>query len=70
MTKKDYITLAKAIKENRGIGEFTSTDQTTLETLTSTCDMISANRFIEELCDILKEDNPRFDQERFIAACK
>ena len=25
---------------------------------------------IAELCDVLKADNPRFERERFIAACQ
>jgi len=58
MTKKDYIKLAKAIKDN------TLTDTNGVSFISST------DGFIGELCDILQEDNPRFDRERFLTACK
>ncbi|KKL25884.1 hypothetical protein LCGC14_2400810 [marine sediment metagenome] len=50
MTKKDYIKLAKLIKEyNIGIDH---------------------SGFVSHLSQILKEDNPQFDRQRFIAACR
>lgn len=55
MTKKDYIKLAELIN-----------DQTAIPSQQFIC----KEAFINGLCSILKEDNPRFDRERFIAACK
>lgn len=63
MTKKDYIKLAKAISDSR--------DRLDCEPWGEEgVDVLYAKGFIYELCTILKEDNPRFDQERFIIACK
>ena len=55
MVKKDYIKLADTIKMNT-IGE----------------DKILVDKagLLFELCQILKDDNPRFDRERFLTACK
>lgn len=57
MTKKDYIKLARAIKRN------TLTDTNGVSFISS------VPNFLDDLCDILKEDKPRFDKERFLTAC-
>ena len=58
MTTKDYIKLAKLIKNC---------------TVKSTRDDYSYIGFIddfkEELCGILVSDNPRFSKEKFLEAC-
>jgi len=54
MTKKDYIKLAQAIKGNSDNG---------------TSRTIYKASFLTDLCQILQEDNPHFDRERFRTAC-
>lgn len=59
MTKKDYIKLAEIIKKNSS------------EVLTPyDYETINRNNFLDNLCDMLTNDNPRFDREKFIRACK
>jgi len=53
MTKKDYIKLAKLIKD-KSTGNDTH---------------IFVDDLVDGLCDILAEDNPRFDADKFKAAC-
>ncbi len=55
MTKKDYIKLANIIDKHTSVTE---------------PDRITRQSFINALCDVLKADNPRFDADRFIKACK
>ena len=52
MTKKDYIKIAKVIKNNS-----TSTGK------------LARQSFIQELCLMFEEDNPKFDSFRFMNAC-
>ncbi len=54
MTKKDYIKLARIIKG----GTVYHNEQ-----------YLNKQSFIESLCEVLREDNPRFDEERFIKTC-
>ncbi|MBA7546035.1 hypothetical protein ES705_38418 [subsurface metagenome] len=56
MTNKDYIKLAALINKrlNHPI----------------TIPVNAVDEFIDELCGILQDDNPRFDKEQFITACK
>ena len=54
MTKKDYIKLAKLVYGQTSVTE---------------SNRITRDTFIVALCDILKEDNPRFDRVRFLTAC-
>jgi hypothetical protein len=53
MTKKDYIRLANAI--NSSVDEAGN--------------FIVLPFFLKYLCSILREDNPRFDEDRFRRAC-
>ena len=52
MTKKDYIKIAKVIRNNS----------------TATGKLVRQS-FIDDLCNIFKENNPNFDKVRFINAC-
>ena len=52
MSRKDYIQLARIIKDN------------TIDT-----NSIDKYSFIEDLCDVLKQNNINFDRLRFIDAC-
>ena len=54
MTKKDYIKIASLIKIHNKSNTMAFIPQT----------------FLDGLCEILKSDNPNFDKNRFIAACK
>ena len=61
MKAKDYIALAKAIKEN----------STRIDTENATgWSIISAKGFIDALCDILQADNPNFNRVKFMELVK
>ena len=54
MTRKDYIKIARAIKDN---------------TMNDTQPILNKNSFIYDMCAILYEDNNNFDGSRFVEAC-
>jgi hypothetical protein len=56
MTRKDYIKIAKIIKDN------------TSKKL-EICNALNKRGVISELCIVFKEDNNNFDNNRFINAC-
>ena len=60
MSRKDYIQLARIIKDN----SYELDHQ-----LTSGKKWIKKNSFINDLCDVLKQDNRNFNRLRFIDAC-
>ena len=56
MTRKDYIRLARVMKDN---------------TLTQSMSVKKYRKLlIEDLCIALKQDNSNFDKYRFIEACE
>ena len=57
MSRKDYIRLARIIKDNK------------LYTNNSTRKVLKHDSLILDMCDMLKEDNSLFDKQRFILAC-
>ena len=57
MTRKDYQKLAGAIQRN------------TQPFMMHRPTVIYKSALLHDLCMILKEDNPRFDVEKFIEAC-
>lgn len=63
MTKQDYIALAKIIKEN------SSYAVTNVYDLLPTR-VMETNKFLDDLCQTLKADNPRFDEDKFRKACE
>ncbi len=63
MTKKDYIKLANLIKEERQY--FADWQQAGMGSI-----QVPLDHLLHGLCYILSEDNPRFDKERFLTACK
>ena len=54
MTKKDYVAIAGAID---------------LATVSYDHEIVVKISLVERLSSIFKEDNPRFDAERFMKAC-
>jgi len=55
MTRKDYELIAEVFSDhNRRYGRRTAA---------------VADELAEDMADALKEDNPRFDRERFLKAC-
>ena len=54
MSRKDYIRLARIIKDN---------------TMQDTQPILNKDSFVNILCDMLYEDNNLFDKDRFINAC-
>jgi hypothetical protein len=60
MTKKDYEKIASVIG-----GVAAKYDETSASPITDVLD-----RIVEDLCAIFASDNPRFDRDKFIAACE
>ena len=60
MTKKDYIKIARIIKDN--------TIPRKLHTLNY--DVLDKDNLIYDLCIALEQDNSLFDRVRFIEACE
>ena len=56
MTRKDYIKIARIIKDNTN---------KKLEV----CNTLNKREVIDELCIMFKQDNNNFDNYRFIDAC-
>lgn len=57
MTRKDYIEIAKVLRNAK---EEVLADQGRIGTI---------RQIALELCSVLKSDNPRFDKDRFLTAC-
>ena len=55
MTRKDYIKIARIIKDN---------------TMNDTQPILNKDSLIDDLCIVFKEDNNLFDRQRFIDACE
>lgn len=71
MTRKDYVLIADAIRGlladiERGNDKLTATDwsRAILEG-----EHLGARNAASRLADSLRQDNPRFDRTRFMAAC-
>ena len=60
MTKKDYISIAKIVKDN-----FKPHDTKRINKVE--CDM---NKLVNDFVVMFKKDNNKFDKERFVNACK
>jgi hypothetical protein len=65
MTKKDYIQLAKVLKNAR---EHTNTQPLFNDAAKIGADII-INKIQSDLMEVLKKDNPEFDKGRFLEAC-
>jgi hypothetical protein len=57
MTKKDYIAIALVLNKHSGCAEYQSDHATCYDAI------------INDFCDMLTLNNPRFDRERFTNAC-
>ena len=57
MSRKDYVQLARIIKDS------TIINNNLFESISKKC-------LINSLCDMLKEDNPNFNRFRFLDACE
>ena len=60
MTKKDYIKIAKIIKDNTRIQHSNLHRD----------EVLNKNSLIDDLCIMFKKDNSLFDRHRFIEACE
>jgi hypothetical protein len=56
MTRKDYVKIARVIKDNTN---------KKLEM----CNTLNKRNVINDLCIVLKQDNNNFDKARFVDAC-
>ena len=63
MTRKDYVLIAEALKDSKPTTWDGSTEQFDNGAYTA---WLSSVRM---LCYRLSQNNPRFDRERFLAAC-
>ena len=54
MKLKHYIKLAQAIKESSSYA----------------VTYMNTRQFVDALCDILAEENPKFDRQKFMEMCK
>lgn len=61
MSKKHYIKLAKIISK---------ATKMKIDTSYLKVDLINKENFINDLVKYLKEENPKFDEKRFLEACK
>ena len=64
MTKKDYIKFASIIKGSRSANNIYTLDGEMIDWY----DVMITDTFVSQLCEYLKEDNPLFNQEKFIKA--
>jgi hypothetical protein len=57
MTRKDYVKIAEAVNESRcrEVGSF---------------NVVYEEDLIENLCSVFEQDNPNFDRNKFVEACK
>jgi hypothetical protein len=55
MSKRDYETIALALRESEALGKLSQKTRAA---------------FVREMADTLASDNPRFDRVRFIRACQ
>ena len=53
LSRKHYKAIAQAIKDNSN----------------KDFDVVDKDRLINDLCDMFKQDNNRFDYDRFVSAC-
>ena len=63
MTKKDYILIAKVLKDKKHLKVG---DIQLLDDLSHT---INYGRLMAVLCQMFEDDNPRFNEDTFRAAC-
>lgn len=62
MTKKDFEAIASIISQHE-------TDFMDCHEQAESAATITRTRIAEDLADLFVEDNPRFDRDRFLAAC-
>ena len=63
MTRKDYVLVAKVLKDNKHLKVG---DIQLLDDLSHT---INYHRLMAVLCQMFEDDNPRFDEKIFRKAC-
>jgi hypothetical protein len=68
MFKQDYIALAKIIKDNTKVIRDYLTTVNGEPKITGI--ILIKRKFLDDLCQYLKSDNPRFDEETFRKACE
>lgn len=66
MTRKDYVLIAKALRENRKLWE---ANPLQIEETVSVA-MLAIDGVVDTLANRLAEENPRFDRAKFVEASK
>jgi len=61
MTRKDYIQIAKAIKDSQGVKAEINPPSFTWD--------IDYHKFMLQICEYFERDNSLFDENRFRKAC-
>lgn len=69
MTRKDYEKIAKVIVYNRNQMGLPDRNESATDSAIRTGYTVALNDVTYMLCDMLAQDNPRFDRARFLKAC-
>jgi phosphorylcholine metabolism protein LicD len=70
MTRKDYIKIAKIIKDSTSKGCKLLNDESKATNKHLIIDVLDKNTLMIQLCDMFKQDNNLFDRQRFVDACE
>ena len=70
MSKKDYIKIAKIIKDSTSKGCKIMFHESKVTKHHLIVDVLDKNTLMIDLCDMFKEDNSNFDRARFKEACE
>lgn len=69
MNKKVYVDFARMIRSQRHKAVLASQDKTLMEGYAIGLDT-QITRFTESLCELFQNDNPKFNADKFMQACK
>lgn len=69
MTKKDYEKIAAIMAANRKQLGLPERNESAIDSAIRTGYSVALNDVTYMLCDMLAQDNPRFDCARFLKAC-
>tara|TARA_R100001530_G_scaffold27779_1_gene22091 strand:- start:245 stop:457 length:213 start_codon:yes stop_codon:yes gene_type:complete len=70
MSRKDYIMIARIIKDSTSKGCKLLNDENKATNKHLIVDVLDKNTLMIQLCIMFKEDNSLFDKARFVDACE